>query len=90
MGTVGDPKQRAQRAHRVCGGCTVGMMELVQKAAREDERDEVRAADMKKDSVLPEENTAILKIFKDRTCVQDEEISEAKHRWLLSSSLNSC
>lgn len=55
------------------------------KAACDDERGEVRAADMKKDAVLPEENTAILKIFKDRTCVQDEEISEAKHRWLLSS-----
>jgi len=23
--------------------------------------------------------------FKDRTCVQDEEISKTKHRWLLSS-----
>lgn len=45
----------------------------------------MRATDMKEDAVLPEENTAIHKIFKDRTCVQDEEISEAKHRWLLGS-----
>lgn len=59
-------------------------IEAGSKAAWKDEKDEVRAADMK-DAVLPEENIAPHKIFKDRTCVRDEEISKTKHRWLLSS-----
>lgn len=81
---MGDSEQWAQWAHGICGQPS-GNDEASSKAAWKDEKNEVTAADMKKDAVLPEENTAIRKIFKDRTCVQDEEISETKHRWLLSS-----
>lgn len=80
LGTEGDSEQWAQRTHSICGQHS-GNHEAGSKAAW---KDEVRAADTK-DAVLPEENMAIHKTFKDRTCVQDEKISKTKHRWLLSS-----
>lgn len=83
LGREGDSEQWAQRAHCIRGQHSRND-KAGSKAAWKDEKDEERAADVK-DAVLPEENTAIHKIFKDRTCVQDEGISETKHRWLLSS-----
>lgn len=83
MGTERDSEHWAQRAHCIRGQHSRND-KTGSKAAWKDEKDEGRAADMK-DAVLPEENTAIHKIFKDKTCVQDEGISETKHRWLLSS-----
>lgn len=83
MGTERDSEHWAQRSHCIRGQHSRND-KTGSKAAWKDEKDEGRAADMK-DSVLPEENTAIHKIFKDKTCVQDEGISETKHRWLLSS-----